>query len=133
MEIVRLILAILTVVVTIMIFVIELQRSKKEDFFNLYASFIANENAQKASRIIENGEHEKNLSDDNYLIQLDQFLMYINALLCLADSKFIKERCLSVIKFELGLIKGNAPLCKDINLDENAFDALKEYINGKIR
>ncbi len=124
------VIAFLTVFVTIMIFVIELQRSKKEDFFNLYANFVANENAQKASRIIENGEHEKNLSDDNYLIQLDQFLMYVNALLCLADSKLIKERCLSVIKFELDLIKNNESLCKDINMDENAFDALKEYING---
>lgn len=61
MEGARLVVAILTLVVTILIFVLERQHGKKEEFFTLYAKFIANENAQKACRIIENGDHQATL------------------------------------------------------------------------
>lgn len=57
--------------------------------------------------------------------------MFMNALLCLADSRPIRKHCLKVIRFELNLIASNKLLCEDINMDKNGLTALKEYINGK--
>ena len=132
MDKVSIVIASISLVVAITSFTINYIFSKMRLFYDVYTNYTANDNAQMACREVKIGLAERDLENSAiFEVHLDQFLMFINTLLRISESIFIKKQCRKLITYELNVIISSQSISKNATLEKNHLDYLKRYIEER--
>ncbi len=134
MDKVSIVIASFSLVFAITSFLINYIFGKMRLFYDVYTNYTVNDNAQMACREIKTGLAEEDI--DNcpiFEVHLDQFFMFMNTMLGISDSLFIKKHCRALIEYELNVIISNQRISNYASLEQNHLDYLKKYIEERIK